>query len=288
MEKWKLILKKIGFLHPIEKDWLWLNYLGIKSNKDLIKYVAPFPDKASMRITTTLEDELEFAHHGVTIYKCLQDAIGDRWNQFQKILDFGCGCGRVARLFKDHDVKLFGIDIDPSLITWMKNNLLYMDARTNSVDKPVPFKKNTFDFIFSVSVLTHVNEAYQDKLLKELCRVAKPNSLLALTTHSERAMERVCKEDKMYKLIGVADALFKQAKKDFKIGKYAFIPQQNSHLTSEKYQYGISFIPASYIRKHWSKWFEILKIVPGSIHDWQDIIVLKPKKKPSIFSIFFR
>jgi hypothetical protein len=48
--------------------------------------------------------------------------------------------------------------------------------------------------------------------------------------------------------------------------------------TISAYEYGIAFHPESYIREHWSKWFNILDYRHGAIHEFQDIVVLSPKK----------
>jgi predicted RNA methylase len=42
-------------------------------------------------------------------------------SSFTKILDFGCGCGRVTRTLHYHagpEQRLFGTDIDPEAIQW--------------------------------------------------------------------------------------------------------------------------------------------------------------------------
>ena len=91
------------------------------------------------------------------------------------------------------------------------------------------------------------------------------------------------------------DTLFGQVEKIFFKNKYGFILQQG-HLTvnvswsyklkklfgmdvaDQPFEYGISFISEKYIHKHWSRWFDIIVIHPGVIHDFQDIVVLTPKK----------
>jgi hypothetical protein len=125
-----------------------------------------------------------------------------------------------------------------------------------------------------VSLLTHVTEEYQNFLLRELSRVIKPNSYLMLTTHSECALNRAINEENMFNLLGIDSELFNSSVSRFNKGEYVFISQQN-HLASDDYQYGISFIPESYIYSHWAKWFDVVGIHKGAIHNWQDIVFLK-------------
>jgi hypothetical protein len=44
---------------------------------------------------------------------------------FERVLDFGCGCGRTLRFFKDHPPtqRLYGTDIDASAINWCRKRL---------------------------------------------------------------------------------------------------------------------------------------------------------------------
>ena len=98
------------------------------------------------------------------------------------------------------------------------------------------------------------------------------------------------------------ESLFKKATEDFYANQHAFV-LQHGHLTTSiqnlspfgkirdrfrrkslkkiidiPFEYGISFVPETYLRDHWGKWFEVLDYYHGGIHDFQDIVMLKPKK----------
>ena len=49
-------------------------------------------------------------------------------------------------------------------------------------------------------------------------------------------------------------------------------------MVEEPFEYGITFVPEGYVRDHWGKLFDIVDYHYGGIHDFQDIVVLKPKK----------
>jgi len=277
MKNYKEILREVGIKNPTVEDWLWLNFKGIKENSELKKFVAPFPPLDLIHNVSGLDNELDFASHGVDIYRALDQASSVPWDNFNKVLDFGSGCGRVARMFKGHNMELNCVDIDSRHIEWIKNNLSYVTSKVNMVNEPLPYDDDMFDCIYSISVLTHVNENYQDFLLNELSRISKPEAYLFLTVHGKRALERALSEKAVFKMLEVENSLFNIAKEEFCKGKHAFILQQQGHLTSERYQYGITFIPESYIYSNWSKWFNIIKVCHGAIHDFQDIVVLKKK-----------
>ena len=71
----------------------------------------------------------------------------------QCILDFGCGCGRVLRSFKDlpHAGEIWGSDIDAEAIAWNQANLGAI-ARfdVNATLPPTGFRNGQFDAIYVV------------------------------------------------------------------------------------------------------------------------------------------
>jgi len=259
------------------EDWAWLNRVGIFEKPELISYVAPFPPEELMYNVSGVQNEKDFASQGVDLFQAYSQASPIPLTEYRNILDFGCGCGRLARMFKGHPHKVTGCDVDSRHVSWINNNLNYMTSVVTSVHPPVPFSDNEFDGIIANSVFTHLNETSQDKFLSELHRICSPNGYLLLSIHGARALERAINEKMIREMICVEEKLFQQARNTFAQNKHAFILQQG-HLTTSYFEYGITFIPESYILEHWSRWFEIVDYCKGAIHSWQDIAVLKPRK----------
>lgn len=126
--------------------------------------------------------------------------------------------------------------------------------------------------------------------MQELARVCRPDGLLFLTIHGARALERAVSEPMIKTMLDMPEELFQATKQKFEQGKHAFILQQG-HLTttgnsllkrgkaiSDPFEYGITFTPENYLRIHWTKWFDLLDYHVGGLHDFQDIVVLRPKK----------
>jgi len=99
------------------------------------------------------------------------------------VLDFGVGCGRVARHWKDDPVKFHGSDYNPVLVEWCQANLPHVTAGTNQLEPPLPYKAETFDLIYALSVFTHLTEPQQLVWASELRRVTKPGGVVLFTTH---------------------------------------------------------------------------------------------------------
>jgi len=282
----------LGCRMPVD-DWLWLNGTAIFYDPPLLSYVAPFPPKELMTNVSGLTNDRDFALHGVEIFRALTQASPKPLTDYRNILDFGCGCGRLARMFKGHPNRIVGCDIDKRHVNWVAENLDYMSVYLTGVNPPLPFGDDEFDAIIGISVFTHLTEKTQDDFLLELSRIASSDGYLFLTVHGSRALERAKSEKTIWDMIWVDEQLFNRACMEFEQNRHAFILQQG-HLTTagadtlpyetvqtvieEPYQYGITFIPEPYVLQHWAKWFNIVEIRKGAIHDFQDIVVLRPKK----------
>lgn len=271
------------------KDWLWLNRTGAFERPELTRFVSPSPPIELMKNVSGLETARDFASHGADIYGALSEASPRPLTEYKHVLDFGCGCGRLARMFKGHPHKVSGCDIDRRHVEWAKTNLDYMRVVLSSVKPPLPFEDNEFDAIISISVFTHLNETTQDVFLADLNRICLPGGMLFLTVHGEQALQRAISEPRIREMIAVPDEPFRQARDRFARGEHAFILQQG-HLTTTTsestapkiidapYEYGISFIPEEYVRRHWVHWFDVVEVRRGAIHSFQDIIVLRARK----------
>ena len=108
-------------------------------------------------------------------------------SEFTSILDFGCGCGRVTRFFRGLDrATIHGSDYNPRLVSWCKENLTFAEFDTNDLAPPLRYKSDSFDFIFMVSVFTHLDEELQKAWMNELKRVLAPGGYIYFTTHGEK------------------------------------------------------------------------------------------------------
>ena len=105
-------------------------------------------------------------------------AVSDRHlHEFNRVLDWGVGCGRVARHFPSERAgSLTGIDIDPDNVEWCASHLVgtFVPCR---MAPPLPFEDGGFDLIYGVSVFTHLREAMQFRWLEELSRIMARGAL---------------------------------------------------------------------------------------------------------------
>lgn len=111
------------------------------------------------------------ARHGV--------AIGE----VGALLDFGVGCGRVARNWAELDAEIHGCDYNPVLVEWCRRNLSHVTPSLNRLDPPLPYEDERFGLVYALSVFTHLTQTQQLTWIAELRRVTRPGGLVLFTTH---------------------------------------------------------------------------------------------------------
>ena len=204
--------------------------------------------------------------------EAFRKALGTRrftYDDFDSILDFGCGCGRITRhlLRQAPGARLYGSDIDEPAIAWLNTNIPAVDARVNEWLPPLPHPDEAFDLVISFSVFTHLDEAYQDAWLRELRRVTKPGATLLITVNGE-----VCWQwHREGPLAGRAD--IEGLEESLRRDGFLFWRDDDWARHFPDY-YHTSFHLPEYLHRHWSSGFEVHEILEGAAGPTQDIVVL--------------
>lgn len=190
----------------------------------------------------------------------LRDA-GQDLSACKNILDFGCGCGRVARfLSPTHGQSVTGVDIDAEAIEWCAKNLAVIGTfQAINHMPPLPFPDNHFDGIYCISVFTHLPEDMQNAWLQELHRVMARKGVFVTSLHTaehlppgeEAAAEHLKKEGFVYIERDPTEGL-----PDF---------------------YKAAFHTPAYIQKKWGEIFRVRTIRSRAINNHQTGVVCQKK-----------
>ena len=179
-----------------------------------------------------------------------------------RVLDFGCGCGRVLRHFAPQcPAQFYAVDIDAEAIEWCHKNFGAGIMFHRSPEwPPLPFANAQFDFLYAISVFTHLPEDMQMAWLAELSRIAKPGALLLLSVHAPDLLP-----------VGNSVAAAEMDEQGF-----SYVHNQATDGLPEFYR--TAFHAESYVRNQWGKLFQIEAVIRHGIADFQDLVVARARE----------
>jgi SAM-dependent methyltransferase len=118
--------------------------------------------------------------------------------KYESVLDFGCGCGRVARQLLLQDVRptrYVGVDLHEGMVEWCQRNLadatdgfefIHHDVynlrfNPTGVQPPVmvfPVGDHEFTMVHALSVFTHLTQMQTEHYLSEVARVLRSDAVV--------------------------------------------------------------------------------------------------------------
>ncbi|HPF57797.1 MAG TPA: class I SAM-dependent methyltransferase [Candidatus Competibacteraceae bacterium] len=189
-----------------------------------------------------------------------------------KLLDFGCGWGRIIRLFLKDIVpeQIYGCDVDRDILQWCQSipgNFTVSEPRP----KTLPFS-TTFDLIYAFSVFTHLGKETHMDCLRALHAGLRVGGILIVTVRprefiSSRGIEfRNLPDHEIDNLLGRFDD-----------GQYVHIPYVMEPVRGE-IPYGDTAIPEQYILNHWQLFFDVIDFSPFLADPMQISVILRKKQ----------
>jgi ubiquinone/menaquinone biosynthesis C-methylase UbiE len=151
----------------------------------------PLPPGGLIHAVAGSYDTGWFLESGALAHECLISSLQKHGVSVEKlttVLDFGCGCGRVARHWQSAtSLRFHGVDTNRDLVRWCQKNLVFGRFSVNAPGPPLHFDPQTFDLVYGFSVLTHLSEDRQLAWMREFERVLKPQGVLVISTHGKKA-----------------------------------------------------------------------------------------------------
>lgn len=214
-----------------------------------------------------------------------------------RVLDFGCGWGRMLRLFLNRvdSRHLHGVDVRDESVEMARQLDPY--ARFFKIDAlpPTSFGDEFFDLVISYSVFSHLSEAVSLAWIAELARVMKPGGLAIVTTQGSGFLdfvESLSARARRWRLrlaigrwtgrprneewLGTLREGFGDiaaAKRRLADGQFVHAPTGGGSGLAASF-YGESVIPRSYVERAWTE-FELVDFVDDCRRLPQALIVLR-------------
>jgi SAM-dependent methyltransferase len=173
-----------------------------------------------------------------------------------RILDFGCGWGRLTRVFA-RDVepgRLHGCDPVQEILEQCRTDRVPAElARSEFVPERLPFDER-FDLVFAFSVFTHLSEQAHEACLRAIHSSMGPGGILVLTVRPPEYLGASPLAEPLY--------LFEPH------------PAERSHPQYEggEMTYGETVITLPYVRRRWGPLFE-LKAIDLLLDDLHQVVL---------------
>lgn len=149
------------------------------------------PQRLWLGYGRSVEEYLEPGRINVSVMMDLLGATGFALGAGSRILDFGCGAGRMIRWLADRaaDCEIWGTDISAEHVFWCVRNLSPPFHFVVTTTFPhLPFEDGSFDLAYAGSVFTHIDDLAIAWFL-ELRRVLKPGGRLYATIQDRHSIE---------------------------------------------------------------------------------------------------
>lgn len=217
-----------------------------------------------------------------------------------RILDFGCGWGRITRFFfrDTSPEKITGIDVDADFIAICRR---IMSGGAYQVVRPLPpteLPPQSFDLVVGYSVFSHLAEDAASAWMREFARILRPGGVVAVNTRSRQFLEYCASLQKVSRrlrrclsalrrarspeqppYLKALAGMFKdfgEARRRYDEGEFLYAGLGGGGVRDASF-YGETFIPEGYARRAWTPHlgFREFRFDPNR-HELALIVLQKP------------
>jgi SAM-dependent methyltransferase len=180
-----------------------------------------------------------------------------------RLLDWGCGCGRVTGVFLKYltGMEVHGCDIDREAVEWCARNFPTGHFTAIAPHPPTTYADNTFNVVTGCSVLTHLRREFQFDWLKEMNRILAPGGLLLVSVHGDFAASSFnhAEVKKEVETVGISDRM----------------PDHILDGIAPDSYYRGTFQSKAYTCREFARYFKVLDYIELGMGNLQDLVVMK-------------
>jgi SAM-dependent methyltransferase len=145
----------------------------------------PIPPPSLIKHTQGDEDGVLYRKLGYLFYREVLDLVGAHRDlgTIRRVLDWGCGSGRVTANFlaDHHGFAVDGCDPHAESIAWCQTNLTGGRFQVSQMRPPLPYPDAQFDFVLGLGVVYLLNRDEFADWLRELKRITAINGVLVIS-----------------------------------------------------------------------------------------------------------
>jgi len=113
----------------------------------------------------------------------------------RRILDLGCGAGRIAVYLAQKGFEVYGIDISEEGIRKARQRLTEMDLHANlkvySMTDTLPYPDNFFDAVISTRTMHHAKIEQIRKIIEDIERILRPHGLIFISVRKSNLKKKI-------------------------------------------------------------------------------------------------
>jgi SAM-dependent methyltransferase len=214
----------------------------------------------------------------------IERVLGREQAETATVIDWGCASGRVLRhlAIRRPTCRLIGTDINPNNIAFIRRYLPPAIIPVhNVVFPPLPLAEHSVDFLYALSVFTHISD-FEEAWLCELKRILRPGGAAFVTVHTERTFAALKPGHFLWNM--VLNGRHSATGPDY------FVPMVDEQFLARG-EFGARLVlthldwpvnntnvfhHTDYIKSRWGQLFGIEEIIPCAHGSHQDGILLRP------------
>jgi 2-polyprenyl-3-methyl-5-hydroxy-6-metoxy-1,4-benzoquinol methylase len=243
-----------------------------------------FPSEAVQRSTvgSSGAQPLQEVFNFFSAVKGYGERLGRPLQVDTRVLDFGCGWGRILRFFlRDcSPANLHGIDVDPELVDICRKTMNYGSFDVVDPLPPTRFPDESFDIVVGYSVFSHLAEHASIAWVKEIARLLKPRGIMIVTTEPREFIE-LCRslrgrdhEFAWHQALANSFVDTEAAYRAYDAGEYLYAPTGGGSYRPADF-YGEALIPEGYVRARWTEFLRFVDFVSDPRVFPQALIVMQ-------------
>ena len=257
-------LDRMALLAPVYRAYERMRAVRASEHWEDARELPIPPPRLRVEVAGTPEVEwfLESGRQQAEIIRSAAKRNGAPLDRLGRMLDFGCGCGRVLRHWAGLDgPEIYGSDYNERLAGWCAAHLLFVTASVNRLEPPTGYADGQFDLVYAISVFTHLPHDLERGWIAELSRIVAPDGLLLLTTHGHSYADRLEPDERASYDAGEV------------VVRWPSVAGSNLCTT---------FHPEAYVRERLAPEFELLEHTPdgGTVGSRQQDLVVFRKPAP--------
>ncbi len=216
------------------------------------------------------------------LYKLCKPFLAELLRQREcSYLDFGCGAGRIFRMFvRNFDqAQAIGVDCVPDLVEICRRDFKDYHFEVIPDRPPISLPTGSLDVITAYSVFSHFSAIQNTRWIDEFARLMRPGGLAFLTTYSrghlkyletshELPKNHVTQKERIIDVGG-----FREVERILDLGEMMYYIGVAGNY--RVYDYGWAYLGREFVERAWGRDFEVVDFIDDYSRLEQALVVLR-------------